>query len=125
VTTVKALRVNADMTTEVIDLERGQAGYAQLYDAVCGYIEYVSLCPTISMVVNEEGKLRDMHYNDIATGIWAAYYGLTDRILGNAVLVGPSDAEGEATDLSPAVIHEITKYAVLIKEIREASVGRA
>lgn len=118
-TTVQALLIRTDLTTEVLDLEPGQDGYTQLHDAVGGYIEMVRLSETLDMVVNEEGKIHRLPYNEIATGVWATYYGLTDTILGNAVLVGPSDDEGEPTDLPNALTRDIARYAALIKEIRD------
>lgn len=117
-TTVKALRLNTDLTTEVFDLSSGEDGYTQLHDAVGGYIELVTLSPNLIMYVNEEGKIHRLPYNELATSVWATYYGLTDTILGNAVLVGPIDDEGEHADLSLAVIRDTEKFAGVVRELR-------
>lgn len=60
-----------------------------LQDLVGGCIEYVRLREDISLVVNEEGKIRGLEYNDRATLVARAFnaIGENDWITGDAVLL--------------------------------------
>lgn len=55
-----------------------------------GHFEIVSLNEIdeddLIMILNEEGKLNGLHYNVHATDIWCKYHGLTDYIVGNALV---------------------------------------
>lgn len=70
---------------------------------VGGYIEVV-VVPGGLMVLDEEGKLKGKDPNIIATRL----YGLSDVVVGDAVLVGPADADGEFTEL-PGVLAELAR----------------
>lgn len=60
--------------------------YDELSGFVDGYIEIVPLKRTGGLlVVNEEGKLKGLEPNSLATEIWVKNYGWTDVIVGNAL----------------------------------------
>ena len=63
---------------------------SELRDIVGGYIEVVALCGGFYMVVNEEGKLRNLPFNREATNVlqkMAANKGyVNDYICGNALV---------------------------------------
>lgn len=116
--TTKALRVNTDNSTELIDLARGEDGYTQLHNAVGGYIEMVPLMGEVTIVVNEEGKIRRLPFNQVATSVWETFYGRTDVMVGDAVLVGPADDDGEPTDVPDHVVESVTQFAAKLKELQ-------
>lgn len=79
-----------------------------LQTLVGGYIETIPLVrdyrlvvPGATMIVNEEGKLQNLHYNPVATRIVSLFDG--DHIVGTAVvvkaigeeIVGLDDAEAD------------------------------
>lgn len=66
---------------EVPDDSEGE--YRIMSEAVDGYIEVVKADFGCNMIVNEEGLLRNLPFNPIATMIAEQY------IVGPAVLVGP------------------------------------
>lgn len=83
----------------------GNAEYRVLQQIVGGYIELVTLqdpndqMPPVSMYVHEEGRITGDPVNDRATAV-ARRYGWPDGydIVGNVVVLGPPDREGNDTD---------------------------
>jgi hypothetical protein len=59
---------------------------SELQDFVEGYIEIIDLRNGKIMVVNEEGKLKDLPFNHAATKIYAKVYSNRDIIVGNALV---------------------------------------
>ena len=105
-----ALIVNTDCTTEVIDLEAEE--YEQLSKAVGGMIQPVDLKTDLSIVVNEEGKLKRMPVNIVGTHLWERSYGQTDVMVGNVVFTGGTDYEtGETRPLPHAWLAQIEEFA--------------
>lgn len=59
----------------------------ELQDFVDGYIEVVSMSDEEYMVVNEEGKLMNLPYNENATRVYNKAFGIPiDYIVGNALV---------------------------------------
>lgn len=91
---------SARSTTGVVKL----VDYNQLEDyqqAVGGHVQGVPF-PGGSLFVNDDGKSAGLPANDFATQLCAAFaVGLAedDYIVGNAVLVGEPNAEGELTSV--------------------------
>jgi hypothetical protein len=115
-----ALRINRDMTTEVLDLSTKE--YEQLSSAVDGWIQAVDLNPNLTLWCNEEGKMRGMEPNVVATVLWKKYFGNTDVIVGDVVFTGSADSEGETCPLADAQVAQLQRVAA---EIREVSLDRA
>jgi hypothetical protein len=57
----------------------------ELNEAVGGYIEIVDLGDKY-MVVNEEGKIKDLPYNQLATHVFRRAKGNSDFIVGNVLV---------------------------------------
>lgn len=68
----------------------------ELQSYVEGNIECVELPDGMVLVVNEEGKLKNLPVNRLATQEWEKYFGATDIIVGNALICNPNDF-GELT----------------------------
>jgi len=64
-----------------------------------------------NMVVNEEGKIQELPYNEYATHLWESNYGLfTDAILGTVVLTSIEVGdEGETIGLTLDDVANISK----------------
>ena len=58
----------------------------ELQSFVEGDIEIINLTPDKILIVNEEGKINKLPFNELATELWKKYYGRTDYIVGNALL---------------------------------------
>lgn len=90
--------------------------YNFLNTAVAGWIQAVELAENlegITLWVNEEGKMNGLPYNALATYLWELSYGFTDVIVGNAVLTGGTDDEGETLPLTD---EQVAKVLSLITE---------
>lgn len=79
-------------------------GYEPLSDAVGGWIESIPASPEITVWCDEEGKLKGLPFNQVATDLWEIFdiFGCVpagDRLVGPIVIQGPIDEEGECTDV--------------------------
>ncbi len=91
----KALVINTDGTVAVID-----PTLDALQGAVGGWIQAVDLSDRLTLWVNEEGKMVGLPHNRYAQLLWDEAYGEhTDYIVGNAVITGGSDEDGETVSL--------------------------
>ena len=82
---MRGIIVKTDNTYEVIEYKDT---LDTLQKIVEGYIEYVSIDKGIAMIVNEEGLLRGMEYNKLASRFYAG-----PCIVGNALIVGTKNGE--------------------------------
>jgi hypothetical protein len=72
----------------------------QLQHACGGYVQAVDITGTLTMWVNEEGKLNGSAWNELATAIWHVVYGPTDTIFGTVVFTGGADEDGNTQGIS-------------------------
>ena len=93
--------VRADGSFEAVQFTN-ETAYQTLRDGVGGLIECVSLPNLgIDMWVNDEGKLNGSEPNLLGTLLWSHAYGFgTDIIVGDIVLTGGPDDEGNTTGLT-------------------------
>ena len=110
----RALRINTDFTTQVLDLSENE--YQQLYEAVGGLIQAVDLKPDLTLWCNEEGKIISLPLNIIASHMWERSFGQTDIILGDCVFTGGTDEDGETTELSNAWLVQLEEFAARIRK---------
>jgi hypothetical protein len=90
--------VKAVTPVQVIDLADDELTLLQ--SIVDGYVQAVDLTESVTLWCNEEGKLNGLPLNPIATSLWIGQFGETDIIVGNVVLTGGSDEEGEILPLT-------------------------
>ena len=83
---LKGILLKTNNECEVIEYENDLDALQNIVD---GYIEYVYLQNNMCMIINEEGKLRGMEYNELATRLIP----FQDFIVGNALIVGTKDGE--------------------------------
>ena len=65
----------------------------ELQSIVDGYIEIVWMPNNEIMVVNEDGKLRDLPVNQEATKIYQEIFGFNDMIVGDVLLCNANQVE--------------------------------
>lgn len=107
-----------------------EAEYPLLSKTVDGYIEAVAfvLSPPgrqpfeATMWVNEEGKLRSLPHNEIATAIYTSTFESVDRIAGDVIITGGADDEGYTLGLEQGVAFEWAE--VLSNSFPETRRGR-
>ena len=105
----KALKVSAELATEVIDLDAPQGSLKVLQDAVGGFIQPIGV-GNVELVINEEGKIFDLPYNEYGTRILRKAYSTDDYIVGDIVVTGGVDDEGEWIGLTD---EQVTQFAYL------------
>jgi len=105
----KAVVIGFDESIEVLDLDAPEGSLKVLQDAVDGWVQVVDLAPKLSIWVNEESKLNGLPYNGKATAIFQERFGAVDIILGNAVLTGGTDEEGETIGLTDEQVARIQR----------------
>jgi hypothetical protein len=103
-----ALVIGMDESLEVIDLDAEEGSLKVLQNAVDGYVQAIDLNQELTMWANEEGKLEGMMTNSIATAIFQARFGMIDIIVGNAVLTGGVDDEGDTIGLTEEQVKQLT-----------------
>lgn len=105
-----ALRINTDFTTEVLDIETDSL--KKLQEAVGGWVEAADLRDDLTLWCNEEGKLiNGMLTNVIGTHLWEKSFGMTDVIMGDIVLTGGTDDDGDNLGLPTAWLIQLQELA--------------
>lgn len=109
----KAVIVRTDGTRETVDWHPDTL-YKLMSGAVGGYIERVVLPKhKIEMYVNDDGYRLNLDINPLASTLYMEEYDDVPPIIGNAIIVGPTDPQGESTTLLPdriSMLHEHTIY---------------
>jgi hypothetical protein len=116
-----ALRINTDLTTEVLDLDTDS--YEKLSGAVGGMIQAVDVADDLTLWCNEEGKLIGLQPNIIGTSLWEQRFGATDIIAGNIVLTGGPDDEGDSLPLSAAWLENLQGMTGRLRAALEGNIG--
>lgn len=104
---MKALVLTTNNTVEVEQNTEEFVSYATLSRAVGGLIEAVALSDNLTLWVNEEGKNDGLTPNVYATRLFISVFGAVDVIVGNAILTGGVDDEGETLGLTDEQIEEL------------------
>jgi hypothetical protein len=100
---MKVAIIPADAGQEVAFEELEHIGLQYLQQKVGGWVEAVGIPDTgTSIYLNEEGKLVGLPVNARASRLAHEHHAVrpTDFIVGDVVVVGPVDAQGEETGLS-------------------------
>lgn len=106
----KALKVSAELVTEVIDLDaEDKSSLKVLQEAVGGLIQPIRV-GSVEIVINEEGKIFDLPYNEYGTRLFRKAYSTDDYIAGDIVVTAGVDDEGEWLGLTD---EQITRFAYL------------
>lgn len=118
-----AVKVQQDGITAAVELPDSRE-LDFLQGVVGGWVQAVPLAGAfegMTLWVNEEGKFdSSLSLNSVATAIWEQCYGRTDFIMGNALITGGADDEGETLGLTPEQASTVLSMALLL-----AGVGRS
>jgi hypothetical protein len=96
-TAKRGLWVTATDELETIDFNGDEL--STLQRCVGGNVEIVRLSDSVTMWVNEEGKVIDLPPNRIATRLFRTVFNSYDIIVGDVVLTGGDDKEGNTLGL--------------------------
>lgn len=96
---MKALFVPAHGNPRAVDLPDESSGHLQaLQGYVGGWIEYVPTRQDVTLYCNEEGKIAGLPVNQTATKAFGQEIN-PDYLVGDVIVIGPIDGEGENTSL--------------------------
>jgi hypothetical protein len=101
----QALVITTAGEMSVIDIADNEL--STLQGKVGGWVQAVDLNDTLTLWCNEEGKLEGLPVNRYGTELWESVYGKTDIIVGDIVLTGGADDDGETLGLSDTKIEAI------------------
>jgi hypothetical protein len=110
----KALQITTLGSMIAIDLEFNSL--EKLQSAVGGWVQAIDLSDTMSMWCNEEGKMISLPHNPFGQALWEQSYGRTDYIVGDVVITGGVDDEGETISLTDEQITQVTKVVAEVNE---------
>jgi hypothetical protein len=109
----KALQIKTSGEVIELDLSNEDTALATLQGAVGGWVQAIDLSETISLWVNEEGKLDGLEPNPYAQVFWDEAFGVgTDFIVGDVVLTGTPDSEGYTKGLDDNTAKRIRELLV-------------
>lgn len=94
----KAVVISTDGHKGVVEFEFGKS-YELLSNAVGGMIECVGL-KDADLWCNENGIAEGLELNMIASAIYSEAFNASNPILGNVIITGSVDAEGETLGLT-------------------------
>lgn len=105
-----AIKLTAEGNASIIDLTADSNELLTLQMAVGGLIEPKTLASGYTLIMNEEGKLQGLPINSRATEIWLANFpNFPDVILGDVVIAGGYDDEGEQLGLESDYANRLLK----------------
>lgn len=110
----KALAITTLGQVEIIDLT--DKSLEKLQKAVDGYVQAIDLSDTMSMWCNEEGKMMSLPHNPFGQAFWEKVYGRTDYIVGDIVLTGGTDKDGETMGLNDEQMKEISVIVASVND---------
>ena len=85
-------KINTDQNEfKIIEDSKDEPSLKEAQDFVGGYVEGITLPNGDYLIVNEEGKLKDLPLNPEATALWKATFDNDQYITGrNDFVVGPA-----------------------------------
>jgi hypothetical protein len=120
-TTKTALQVKT--TGEVTELDLSSDSLQTLQTAVGGWVQAIDLASDLSMWCNEEGKLNSLPHNPYAQFMWDEVFGAhTDYLVGDIVLTGGTDSEGETIGLTQEQVDIIKAVTAKVQKFVEPSI---
>lgn len=116
----KALAITTLGEVTIIDLNEGSL--EKLQKAVGGYVQAIDLSEGVTMWCNEEGKMMSLPHNPFGQAFWevafpVSEFGRTDYIVGDIVLTGGADDEGDTLGLTSEEIDELLKSVKWVADL--------
>lgn len=84
----QSLLIKSDGSKTIIEPEENNSfTCSELQNYVEGYIQLIPLNDNLIVVINEEGKLLNLPYNEVATDLCREILFNNDYIVGNVVII--------------------------------------
>jgi hypothetical protein len=118
----KAIRITT--TGEVTELDLTTNSLGQLQEAVGGLVQALDLTEVVTMWCNEEGKMLNQPHNPYAQYFFDKVYGAhKDYIVGDIVLTGGTDSNGETQGLTESQVETLEWLAFKVRELVEPNIS--
>ncbi|MGE3836099.1 MAG: DUF3846 domain-containing protein [Acidimicrobiia bacterium] len=119
-----AIRIDTDGAVTVLP----DASYETIRDGVGGWIEAALTDESLTLWINEEGKIDRLPFNPLGHALWneVDIYGCIpagDWLAGPCVVTGPPDNDGNATAVPDWLLPRLARLAATIVVI-ELQAGR-
>lgn len=106
------------MTVRYLDNVKLEA----LQEAVGGWIEHVLTDDTVTLWVNEEGKMRDLQFNYWGNELWKLvdtqhHFSDWDTLVGPVVVTGYEDEDGETVGLPAFVVDWVREHTATLNKV--------
>lgn len=105
----KAVIIKTDGSKEVATFTVGKS-YQLLSDTVGGMIECVRLAEDTDLWCNENGISEGLELNMIASAIYSETFNAGNPILGDVIITGGADEEGETLGLTDEQVEKWLAY---------------
>lgn len=99
-TLFRAVTIDVDGSAEAVQWDVSAGTLQPLQEAVDGFVDVVTLHPSVTMWVNDEGLVRNMPMNIVATSIARGFGLMHQPYFGRAVFTGGASDEGDTLALS-------------------------
>lgn len=96
----KALLIDTEGHAVELDLDSKEGSLKTLQTAVDGLIQAIDINQNLTMWLNEEGKILGLPINSLGTAMYRRATEVKDIIVGNIVLTGGVDDEGDTLGLT-------------------------
>lgn len=107
-----AVIIRTNGTSEIIDISTNTLD--QLQSAVGGWVQAIDLSNTLTMWLNEEGKVEGLPHNTVAQWYWDMAFGPdTDYLVGNVVFTGGVDHQGDTIGLDDSTAQTLANTSEL------------
>ena len=121
----KALRVLVDGTVEELDLDSAEGSLKVLQNGVkfdehdvSPLVQAIDISDDLTMWCHEEGKILGHPHNDTGSLIFRGKFGGLDYIVGNIVLTGGVDDEGDTLGIPEGQVEGLRRLAYTVWDIK-------
>jgi len=104
---MKTIIIKSDESWKIVDQDKNDLSFFQ--SIVGGYIEGISVTENVTMYCNEEGKIKKLPINNLATWYVKSRRQFDDYICGDVVF-SRIDSDGEEIGLDDLDINNVIDY---------------
>ena len=103
---------------EILETDLEPNSLQALQFAVNGLVQAIDI-DEFTMWCNDEGKILNLPHNPFGQALWTYRYGNTDYIVGDVVITGGTDAEGETLGLTRSQVQRLRNFALAVRHYVE------
>ncbi|MBE1609896.1 DUF3846 domain-containing protein [Actinopolymorpha pittospori] len=113
------MTIDVEGNAQAVEWDTTNGTLKPLQRAVGGFVDVVSLHPTVDMWVNDNGIAEGLPVNIVATAIAGAFGATHQPYFGPVVFTGGADSEGETLSLEDRQVTLLLSLASTTAVIRD------